>query len=60
MWNRIKHKNDVDDVFQESKVDGERIYQPRVDAKKVRIKTHRLNLSKKFAKLNMIINLKCL
>ena len=50
----------MDDVFQESKVDGERIYQPRVDAKKVRIKTHRLNLSKKFAKLNMIINLKCL
>ena len=43
LWERMKNKNDVEDILIDAKVDEKRIYQPAAPAKRVKMKTTKDN-----------------
>ena len=56
----MKNKNDVQDVLMDTKVDGNRIYQPVTHTRRIFLKSFRDKLAKKYTKLCYIINMKAL
>ena len=54
----IRNKNNPDDIFYNTRIDGVRVTNPISGQRKVEQRTKKYDLMKKYRKLNLVINLK--
>ena len=56
----MRNKNMVEDILQDTIVDGDRIYEPITDGRRVTMKNDKFKIIVLVNKLNLILNLKML